>query len=108
MNVNVVAVDAPNATCDPGELSDPTFINLHIEDDDGDVISNGGGKTIQCEGGQPSFNVKMDRFFQGPLNCAGSVDPVGNAKTTGLAPTTATGSFGTPPVVQDTLIKCRN
>jgi len=55
-----------------------------------------------------TFYRMMDRFFQSPLNCENSVAPVGNAKTTGLAPTTATGSFGTPPVVQDTQIKCRN
>jgi len=103
----VHAVDAPGATCDPGELSEPTAINLHMVDDDGHGIYNDGKITV-CEGGAGSTNVKLDVFFQGPENCENSDVPTGGAhpKSTGFATSTATGSPGTTPHVESTAIKC--
>jgi hypothetical protein len=75
MVMAVHAVDAPGATCDIGEFSDPTPVNLVMVDDDGDGVFNG-GKTIVCEGGGVATDVKLDVFFQGPLNCEnGAVPP---------------------------------
>jgi hypothetical protein len=99
--VNIIAVDALGATCDPGDVSEPTSVNLLIEG-----IFND-GKNIVCEGGAPSVNVKMDVFFESPEDCKdGAVPP--NGKTTAVVPTTGTGSPGTSPFVTDTQIKCRN
>ena len=39
----VNTVDAPAATCDPGAFSDPTSVNLEMEDDSGSLpIDNAG------------------------------------------------------------------
>jgi hypothetical protein len=101
----VHAVDAPGATCDPGEFSEPTPVNLMMVDDDGDGVFND-GKTIVCEGGGVTTNVKWDVFFQGPLNCEdGAVPPpkpdfsLGTITSTGSAP-------GTANYVESTRIKC--
>jgi hypothetical protein len=101
----VEAVDAPGATCDPGEFSAPTPVNLMMVDDDGDGVFND-GKTIVCGGGRGSTTVKLDVFFQGPLNCEnGAVPPpkpdfsLGTIMSTGSAP-------GTADYVEDIKIKC--
>jgi hypothetical protein len=109
MVIIVQSVDAPGATCDPGDFSEPTSINLHMVDDDGDGVFND-SKTIVCEGGGATTNVKMDVLFRGPKNCLDSVPPFdpGSAvgKSTGTVTSTATGSAGTPAVVESTLVKC--
>jgi cysteine-rich repeat protein len=101
----VHAVDAPGATCDPGEFSNPTSVNLMMVDDNGDGVFND-GKTIVCEGGAGTTNVKLNVFFQGPLNCEnGAVPPpkpdfsLGTITSTGSAPHTT-------DYVEDTRIKC--
>ena len=101
----VQAVDAPGATCDPGEFSNPTSVNLMMVDDNGDGVFND-GKNIVCEGGGVTTNVKLDVFFQGPLNCEnGAVPPpkpdfsLGTITSTGSAPLTA-------DYVEDIKIKC--
>jgi hypothetical protein len=105
----VHAVDAPGATCDPGEFSEPTYVNLHMVDDDGDGVFDD-GKTIVCEGGGSTSNVKMDVFFQGPKNCLDSVPPYTEGpavgKSTGTITSTATGSAGTAPRIESTSVKC--
>ena len=101
--VIVHAVDAPGATCDPGELSDPTYVNLHMVDDDGDGVFND-GKTIVCEGGRASSNVRLDVFVQGPKSCLDSAVPDG--RSTGAITATATGSVGTAPYVEDIDVRC--
>jgi hypothetical protein len=105
MVVIVEAVDAPGATCDPGEFSEPTSVNLHRVDDDGDGVFND-GKIIVCEGGGGTINVKLDVFFQGPLNCENEALPppkpgfsLGTITSTGSAP-------GTTDYVEITRIKC--
>jgi hypothetical protein len=107
----VHAVDAPGATCDPGEFSDPTSVNLKMEDDRGNILIDS-AKTIVCEGGTDEFgapltiNLKRNVFFQGPLNCEnGAVPPpkpdfsLGTITSTGSAP-------GTADYVESTNIKC--
>jgi hypothetical protein len=107
MKLIIHAVDAPEATCDPGEFSEPTSVNLTMVDDDGDLVSSG-GKTVVCEGGGKTTNVKLDVLFQGPLNCENSDVPAsGNpSSSTGTITSMATGSAGTTPRVESTKIKC--
>jgi hypothetical protein len=103
MVVIVHAVDAPGATCDAGEFSEPTSINLTMVDDDGDVLINS-SKTVVCEGGGATTNVKRAVFFQSPKNCENSVVP--GDSSTGLITSTGTGSAGTSVYVENTKIKC--
>ncbi len=107
MKLIIHAVDAPGATCDDGELSEPTSVSLRMVDDDGDVLEDT-SKTIVCAGGGKTTNLKTDVFFQSPLNCAGSeVPPSGNpGSSNGVITTTASGSPGTAIVVESTGIKC--
>ena len=98
------AVDAPGATCDPGEFSDPTSVNLKMEDDSGNILIDS-AKTVVCEQGV-TINLKRNAFFRGPLNCEnGAVPPpkpdfsLGTITATGSAP-------GTADYVEDIRIKC--
>jgi hypothetical protein len=97
----IQAVDAPGVTCDPGDFSEPTSINLTMVDDDGDVLINS-SKTIMCGG--TTVNLKRNVFFQGPLNCESSAVPSGSS--TGTITSTGTGSAGTTPYVETNSIKC--
>jgi hypothetical protein len=106
MVVIVHAVDAPGATCDPGEFSDPTSVNLKMVDDDGDVLVDS-SKTIVCEGGGVTTNLKRTVFFQGPDNCEnGAVPPPKPDFSLGTITSTGTGSAGTSVYVENTKIKC--
>ena len=105
----VQAVDAPGATCDAGEFSDPTSVNLRMVDDDGDVLVDS-AKTIVCEGGlndegmPKTINLKRDVFFQGPLNCENGTVPTPDFS---LGTITSTGSAsGASDYVESTSIKC--
>jgi hypothetical protein len=98
------AEDAPGATCDPGEFSAPTPVNLKMEDDRGNILIDS-AKTVVCEQGV-TMNLKRNVFFQGPLNCEnGAVPPpkpdfsLGTITSTGSAP-------GTADYVESTKIKC--
>ena len=108
MTMIIHAVDAPGATCDPGEFSDPTSINLKMVDDgvfpDANVLINS-SKTVVCEQGVRK-SVKRNVFFQGPLNCEnGAVPPpkpdfsLGTITSTGTVP-------GTADYVEGIRIKC--
>jgi hypothetical protein len=106
MTLIVHAVDAPGATCDPGEFSEPTSVNLMMVDDNGDAVFND-GKTIVCGGGGGTTNVKLDVFFQGPLNCeGGTVPPPKPGFSLGTITSTGTGSAGSTDYVESTSIKC--
>ncbi len=100
----VHAVNAPGATCDPGEFSAPTAVNLKMEDDRGNILINS-AKTVVCEQGV-TINLKRNAFFRGPLNCEnGAVPPpkpdfsLGTITSTGSAP-------GTADYVESIKIKC--
>ena len=90
----VQAVDAPGVTCDPGEFSNPTPVNLKMEDDRGNILIDS-AKTIVCGPGVTK-NVTRNVFFRGPLHCEnGAVPPpkpdfsLGTITSTGSAPGTA-------------------
>ena len=104
MVVTVNAVDAPGATCDPGEFSNPTSVNLKMEDDRGNILIDS-AKTVVCEQGV-TMNLKRSVFFQGPLNCEnGAVPPPKPDFSLGMI--TSTGSArGTADYVENTKIKC--
>ena len=102
--MTLTAVDGPGETCDPGESSKPTPINLKMEDDGGNVLVDS-VETVVCEQGVTT-TVKWDVFFQGPLNCENGSVPapkpgfsLGTITTTGSAPLT-------PYYVESTGIKC--
>jgi hypothetical protein len=97
-------VDGPGATCDPGEFSNPRWVNLKMVDDDGDVLVDS-AETVVCEQGVTT-TVKWDVFLQGPLNCENGEVPspkpgfsLGTITSTGSAP-------GTADYVESTRIKC--
>jgi len=102
--VTLDAVDAPGATCDPGEFSNPTPVNLKMEDDRGNILIDS-AKTVVCKQGATT-SVKREVFFRGPLNCENGVVPppkpdfsLGTITSTGSAP-------GTADYVESTKIKC--
>ncbi len=99
----IQAVDAPGATCDPGEFSNPTRVNLKMEDDRGNILIDS-AKTVVCK--QGATTLKRNVFFQGPLNCEnGAVPPSAPGFSVGLI--TSTGSApGTADYVESTSIKC--
>jgi hypothetical protein len=104
MVMTLDAVDAPGATCDPGEFSDPTPIKLKMEDDSGNILVDS-TKIVVCEHGVTT-NLKRNVLFQGPLNCEnGAVPPskpgfsLGAITSTGSAP-------GTADYVEGIKIKC--
>jgi len=90
--MNLTAVDSSGANCEPGESSPPTWINLEMVDDGGDVLVDH-SELVTCEGGSVTTTEKWDVFFQGPLNCEnGAVPPpkpgfsAGTIAITGAAP----------------------
>jgi hypothetical protein len=100
----VHAVDAPGATCDPGEFSNPTAVNLRMEDDSGNILVDS-AKTIVCEQGV-TVNLKRIVFFRGPLNCENGAVPSPKPGFS-LGTITSTGSaLGTADYVESTSIKC--
>ena len=98
------AVDAPGATCDPGEFSEPTMVNLKMVDDDGDILIDS-AKTVVCAGGGKTTNLKLDVFFEGPLHCENGAVPPPKPDFS-LGTITSTGSAGTSVYVESTKIKC--
>jgi len=105
MVVTVHAVDAPGVTCDPGEFSNPTAVNLKMEDDRGNILIDS-AKTVVCKQGGVT-NLKRNVFFQGPLNCEnGAVPPPKPDFSLGTITSTGSGSVGTSVYVENTKIKC--
>jgi hypothetical protein len=116
MVVLVHTVDAPGETCDPGEFSEPTKINLTMVDGDGiEIVDN--GKTVVCKHTDESFNVKRTVIIKSPENCEGGVVPPPRPDFS-LGIITSTGSAfvsdgdggwvpnGAAPYEEDTEIKC--
>jgi hypothetical protein len=105
MVVLVHTVDAPGATCDPGEFSEPTKINLTMVPDVGDIIVDN-GKTVVCKHTDETFSVKRTVLIKSPENCAGGVPPPPKPDFS-LGTITATGSApGTADYVEGIKIKC--
>jgi hypothetical protein len=104
MIITVRAVDAPGAACDPGDFSDPTSVNLKMEDDGGNVLVDS-AKIVVCEHGVTT-NLKWNVFFQGPDNCENGAVPLPKPDFS-LGTITSTGSApGTADYVESTKIKC--
>jgi hypothetical protein len=100
----VHAVDAPGATCDPGEFSAPTLVSLKMEDDGGNILIDSAG-TVVCEQGM-SVDLKWNVSFQGPSNCEdGAVPPPKPGFSVGTITSTGSAS-GTADYVENTSIKC--
>jgi hypothetical protein len=98
------AVDAPGATCNPGEFSNPTPVNLKMEDDSGNVLIDS-TKTVVCEQGVTA-NLKRIVFFRGSDNCENGAVPSPKPDFS-LGTITATGSApGTADYVEGIKIKC--
>ena len=98
------AVDAPGATCDPGEFSAPAPVNLKMEDDRGNILIDSAKIAVCGQGG--TTTVKWNVGFQGPLNCENGAVPapkpgfsLGTITSTGSAPFAA-------DYVESTRIKC--
>ena len=101
MTIN--AVDAPGATCDPGEFSAPTPINLKMEDDGGNILIDS-AKAVVCK--QGATTLMRNVLFQGPLNCEnGAVPPPNPGFSVGSITSTESAS-GTADYVESTSIKC--
>jgi len=74
-------------------------------DDDGNGVFND-GKTVVCEGGGVATDVKLDVFFQGPLNCEnGAVPPPKPGFSVGTITSTGSAS-GTAEYVESIKIRC--
>jgi hypothetical protein len=106
MAVILHAVDAPGATCDPGEFSNPTEIGLKMVDDSGNFLI-GNSKTVVCKAEDAESNIKRTVVVESPANCAnGAVPPPKPSFSLGTITSTGMGSPGTTPYVEDTRIKC--
>ena len=105
INMAVRAVDNLPATCEAGEFSEPTKINLRMVDDTGDVLIDN-GKRIVCEGAGGTISVKRNVVVKSPLNCEnGAVPPPGSSFTLGAITSTGSAS-GTTDFVKAIGIKC--
>jgi hypothetical protein len=100
------AVDAPGRTCDPGEESPPTWVNLRMVDDDGDVLIDSAKNGITCVGGAPDVNLKRSVLFQAK-NCEDSRIPDPGEITSGDITATASVA-GLPDYVETLTAKCSN
>jgi hypothetical protein len=74
VTVKMEAQEVAPGSCPIGEISAPTSVTLHIEDDDGDVVIDKTKNTFVCESGKQT-HVKFGVRYEGPENCAGSVAP---------------------------------
>ncbi len=78
MRIVFNAADAPGATCGLGESSAPTSVNLHMVDDDGDVLIDS-AKNMVCTNKGPDDlpTAKRNVFWKGPDNCEKGEVPTG-------------------------------
>jgi len=102
VKIHLVGVDAPGATCDPGENSGPVQVNLRMVDDDGDVLVDS-AKIAVCYAGE-GLNMEREVFFQSPLNCAGSAVPTRQTEA-GVITATASAT-GQPDYVENHQGRC--
>jgi hypothetical protein len=78
VTVQLEAIEASPGSCPVGAASDPTTVNLFIEDDDGDVIFDGSGDGFVCMAGV-KLQANFEARFEGPVNCMDSVVPSGQS-----------------------------
>jgi len=102
MVIILLAEDAPGKSCDEGETSAQTPVNLRMVDDTGFVMEDG-AKTVVCKAGQTT-NLERDVFWQGKENCKDSAVPDGSFSDGDV---TATVSIaGQPDYVEVLNAKC--
>ena len=105
MRIIFDTVDAPGATCDLGEKSAPTSVNLRMVDSSTNELIDS-AKTMVCENQGPEdlSTAKRNVFWQGPKNCENGEIPTGKFSNGDI---TATVSIaGQPDYVEVLNIKC--
>jgi hypothetical protein len=85
----MVAQEVSAGSCPNGETSGPTSVTLYIEDDDGDTVINRTKNGFVCESGKTT-HMKFGVTYEGPENCAGSVEPAGQVSKGDLFVTAST------------------
>jgi hypothetical protein len=80
LTVQLEGSEASPGSCPAGAISDPTTVNLFIEDDDGDVVIDAIGVGFVCTMGV-KVQANFDVLFQGPLNCKDSAVPSGQSSS---------------------------
>jgi hypothetical protein len=72
--VRLRADDVTPGSCTTGLSSDPVTLNVHLEDDDGDLILDRSTPGVVCTANKMT-DVKFTARFEGPKNCEGSLAP---------------------------------
>jgi hypothetical protein len=103
ITVKLEAQEASPGSCPLGATSNPTEVNLYVEDDDGDVVFNGSKNSFVCTSGS-RVHAKFGVRYTGPENCKDSAVP-SNQISKGTLFVNATTGDG---FVDDTLkIQCK-
>ena len=103
ITVKLEAQDAYPGSCPDGASSNPTTVNLYIEDDDGDLVFDRSKNSFVCTAGTTT-NAKFGVRYTGPENCKDSAVPA-QQTSRGTLFVNATTSDGT---LDDTLkIQCK-
>jgi hypothetical protein len=103
ITVQLQAQEASTGSCPYGATSNPTTVNLFMEDDDGDVVINRSKNSFVCTSGS-KIHAKFGVRYKGPENCKDSEVPIQQTSrgTLFVNATTADGSYN------DTLkIQCK-
>ena len=74
MTVSLEAQEASPGSCPDGATSNPTTVNLYIEDDDGDLVFNRSKNSFVCTAGK-RVHAKFGVRYTGPENCKDSAVP---------------------------------
>jgi len=75
ITVSLAAQEASPGSCPDGATSNPTTVNLYIEDDDGDEVFNRSKNSFVCTAGK-RVHAKFGVRYTGPENCKNSEVPV--------------------------------
>ena len=104
LTVQLEAQEASPGSCPDGATSDPTTVDLFIEDDDGDEVFDRRKNSFVCTAGK-RVHAKFVVQYRGPENCENSAVPSEQASR-GEIFVTATTADGPP--LNDTLgILCK-
>jgi len=74
ITVQLEAQEATPGSCPLGATSNPTTVNLYIEDDDGDLVYDRSKNSFVCTAGQ-KVHAKFGVRYTGPENCKDSAVP---------------------------------